>query len=124
MGLMSKNFCQKQTAIAIGYKYEKLCKKIVRGKAWSEVITLQQVLSKMFLTPNVVLPVYFVINLLFTYTHRKYERTKQMAMDLKDQEAILMAEKRVLEESLKTQEQRYEKMKNHAVQQLEKWVLY
>lgn len=43
-----------------------------------------------------------------------------MAMDLKDHEAVLMAEKLILEESLKTQEQRYEKMKNHAVQQLEK----
>ncbi|XP_063701438.1 transforming acidic coiled-coil-containing protein 2 isoform X2 [Culicoides brevitarsis] len=55
----------------------------------------------------------------FSDLHAKYERTKQIAMDLKDQEVILIAEKRVLEESLRTQEQRYEKMKNHAVQQLE-----
>lgn len=56
----------------------------------------------------------------FLYIYSKYERTKQMAMDLKEREAMLVAEKRILEESLKMQEQRYEKMKNHAVQQLER----
>uniref|UniRef100_A0A336LG59 CSON004996 protein n=1 Tax=Culicoides sonorensis TaxID=179676 RepID=A0A336LG59_CULSO len=55
----------------------------------------------------------------FSDLHAKYERTKQMAMDLKDRESRLIAEKRILEDSLATQEQRYEKMKNHAVLQLE-----
>lgn len=42
-----------------------------------------------------------------------------MALELKEREAVLISEKRALEESLKLQEQRYEKMKNHAVQQLD-----
>lgn len=57
--------------------------------------------------------------LFFFLFSRKYERTKQMASELKDREAVLIAEKRALEESLKLQEQRYEKMKHHAVLQLD-----
>lgn len=55
----------------------------------------------------------------FSDLHIKYERTKQVAAELKEREMTLTAEKKALEENLRMQEQRYEKMKNHAVMQLE-----
>lgn len=42
-----------------------------------------------------------------------------MTLQLKADEEALVVEKRQILENLRLQEQRYEKMKNHAMQQLE-----
>ncbi|XP_055679508.1 uncharacterized protein LOC129787771 isoform X2 [Lutzomyia longipalpis] len=55
----------------------------------------------------------------FTDLHAKYERSKQITTALKKSEENLMAEKKQCLENLQLQEQRYEKMKSHAMQQLE-----
>ncbi|XP_055377984.1 transforming acidic coiled-coil-containing protein 3 isoform X8 [Condylostylus longicornis] len=55
----------------------------------------------------------------FTDLHVKYERSKQLLAKLKASEEELQAEKKRNLENLGLQEQRYEKMKNHAMQQLE-----
>lgn len=49
----------------------------------------------------------------------KYERSKQLTTQLKDNEEILKNDKIKYMELLKAQEQRYEKMKQHAIAQLE-----
>lgn len=55
----------------------------------------------------------------FSDLHVKYEKSKEMTAQLKSSEETLLAEKRQNLENLRLQEQRYEKMKNHAMQQLE-----
>jgi hypothetical protein len=50
---------------------------------------------------------------------RKYERAKHTALELNDRERVVVKERQELTESLKTQESRYDKMKLHAMQQLE-----
>lgn len=56
----------------------------------------------------------------FSYSvFRKYERTKQIAMELKEREENIVQERKTLTESLKMQEARYDKMKAHAMSQLE-----
>lgn len=50
---------------------------------------------------------------------RKYERTKQVAQDLNDREKMVLQDRKTLTESLKMQEARYDKMKSHAMSQLE-----
>ncbi|XP_055847367.1 transforming acidic coiled-coil-containing protein 2 isoform X2 [Episyrphus balteatus] len=55
----------------------------------------------------------------FSDLHVKYEKSKEMTAQLKSSEEALLAEKRQNLENLRLQEQRYEKMKNHAMQQLE-----
>jgi transforming acidic coiled-coil-containing protein 3 len=50
---------------------------------------------------------------------RKYERTKQLASELKDREETIIQDRKSLQENLKQQETRYEKMKMHAMSQLE-----
>lgn len=50
---------------------------------------------------------------------RKYERSKQITMQLKESEEQLIEEKKQLLQQLKAQEQRYDQMKSHAVQQLD-----
>ncbi|XP_055699978.1 transforming acidic coiled-coil-containing protein 2 isoform X2 [Phlebotomus papatasi] len=55
----------------------------------------------------------------FTDLHAKYERSKQITTSLKKSEESLIAEKKQCFENLRLQEQRYEKMKSHAMQQLE-----
>ncbi|XP_059610638.1 uncharacterized protein LOC132257658 isoform X2 [Phlebotomus argentipes] len=55
----------------------------------------------------------------FADLHVKYERSKQVTITLKKSEESLIAEKKQCHENLRIQEQRYEKMKSHAMQQLE-----
>ncbi|XP_065365180.1 serine-rich adhesin for platelets isoform X2 [Calliphora vicina] len=55
----------------------------------------------------------------FSDLHVKYEKSKEMTCQLKESEETLQAEKRKNLENLHLQEQRYDKMKNHAMQQLE-----
>ncbi|KAM7362394.1 transforming acidic coiled-coil protein isoform 2-T2 [Cochliomyia hominivorax] len=55
----------------------------------------------------------------FSDLHVKYEKSKEMTCQLKESEEALLAEKRKNLENLHLQEQRYDKMKNHAMQQLE-----
>lgn len=50
---------------------------------------------------------------------RKYERTKQAAVELKEREENIVQDRKTLTESLKMQEARYDKMKSHAMSQLE-----
>lgn len=50
---------------------------------------------------------------------RKYERTKQVAVELKDREEGILQDRKTLTDSLKMQEARYDKMKAHAMSQLE-----
>jgi len=55
----------------------------------------------------------------FSDLHAKYERTKQVAMELKDREEGILQDRKALTDSLKMQEARYDKMKAHAMSQLE-----
>ncbi|XP_004537328.1 transforming acidic coiled-coil-containing protein 2 isoform X2 [Ceratitis capitata] len=55
----------------------------------------------------------------FADLHVKYGKSKEMTLQLKSNEEALVAEKRQILENLRLQEQRYDKMKNHAMQQLE-----
>ena len=50
---------------------------------------------------------------------RKYERTKQLAAEQKEREEVILQEKKLNADNLKMQEMRYEKMKMHAMTQLE-----
>ena len=54
-----------------------------------------------------------------TAFYRKYERTKQIASELKDREESILQDRKTLQDNLKMQEARYEKMKTHAMAQLE-----
>ena len=60
--------------------------------------------------------------ILFCLTIRKYERTKQLASDLKEREESTLKDRKTLRDNLKMQEARYEKMKTHAMAQLEMYV--
>lgn len=51
---------------------------------------------------------------------RKYERSKQLTAQLKASESALKVEVEKIHETLRMQEARYEKMKAHAIQQLDK----
>ncbi|XP_002137860.4 transforming acidic coiled-coil-containing protein 3 isoform X2 [Drosophila pseudoobscura] len=51
--------------------------------------------------------------------HVKYEKSKEMTSELKNSEDTLLKEKKQLMENVRLQEQRYEKMRSHAMQQLE-----
>ncbi|KAH8418510.1 hypothetical protein KR009_010844 [Drosophila setifemur] len=55
----------------------------------------------------------------FSDLHAKYEKSKQMTSQLKANEESLQGERKQLMDNLRMQEQRYDKMKNHAMQQLE-----
>ncbi|KAG5682010.1 hypothetical protein PVAND_011405 [Polypedilum vanderplanki] len=55
----------------------------------------------------------------FSDLHAKYERTKQLASELKEREESILQDRKSLQDSLKMQEARYEKMKTHAMSQLE-----
>ena len=50
---------------------------------------------------------------------RKYERAKHVAQELNEREKIIIQERQDLRDSLKMQETRYDKMKSHAMAQLE-----
>ncbi|KAH8294818.1 hypothetical protein KR018_003378 [Drosophila ironensis] len=55
----------------------------------------------------------------FSDLHVKYEKSKQMTSQLKANEETLLGEAKQLMDNLRLQEQRYDKMKSHAMQQLE-----
>ena len=55
----------------------------------------------------------------FSDLHAKYERSKQVSATLKSNEEILLVEEKQNPENLKLREQRYNKMKNHDIQQIE-----
>ncbi|XP_039495533.1 uncharacterized protein LOC120454369 isoform X2 [Drosophila santomea] len=55
----------------------------------------------------------------FSDLHVKYEKSKEMTSQLKSNEESLLAERKQIMDNLRLQEQRYDKMKNHAMQQLE-----
>ncbi|XP_016977274.2 uncharacterized protein LOC108043205 isoform X2 [Drosophila rhopaloa] len=55
----------------------------------------------------------------FSDLHVKYEKSKEMTSQLKGNEESLLAERKQMMDNLRLQEQRYDKMKNHAMQQLE-----
>lgn len=55
----------------------------------------------------------------FSDLHVKYEKSKEMTSQLKSNEESLLAERKQMMDNLRLQEQRYDKMKNHAMQQLE-----
>lgn len=49
----------------------------------------------------------------------KYEKSKQMAVEVKESEAKLVEKLEFCQQQMKLQEQRYDKLKNHALSQLE-----
>lgn len=55
----------------------------------------------------------------FPLFSRKYERSKQVAFDLRDRVEALTQEKALVLDLLREQEKRYEKMKAHAMAQLD-----
>lgn len=55
----------------------------------------------------------------FYHFCRKYERSKEFAMQLQERLDLISEEKAKIDELLKRQESRYEKMKQHALHQLE-----
>nr|XP_017031195.1 uncharacterized protein LOC108080809 isoform X3 [Drosophila kikkawai] len=55
----------------------------------------------------------------FSDLHVKYEKSKEMTTQLKLNEESLQAERKQMMDNLRMQEQRYDKMKSHAMQQLE-----
>ncbi|XP_055314286.1 uncharacterized protein LOC129575221 [Sitodiplosis mosellana] len=55
----------------------------------------------------------------FSDLHLKYEKSKQMALEVKDSEAKLIEKLEFSQQQMKLQEQRYDKLKNHALSQLE-----
>lgn len=61
----------------------------------------------------------FIYLFFIFFYYRKYEKSKEMTCQLKGNEENLIAESRKNAENLRLQEQRYDKMKNHAMQQLE-----
>lgn len=56
---------------------------------------------------------------LLILTCSKYERLKQHARQLNDREKMLIRERQEVSDSLRQQESRYDKMKAHAMTQLE-----
>ncbi|KAH8264525.1 hypothetical protein KR038_009604 [Drosophila bunnanda] len=55
----------------------------------------------------------------FSDLHVKYEKSKEMTTQLKLNEESLQADRKQMMDNLRMQEQRYDKMKSHAMQQLE-----
>lgn len=51
--------------------------------------------------------------------HSKYEKCKQLALELKESETQLLEKYESTKQQLKSQELRYDKLKNHALTQLE-----
>lgn len=54
---------------------------------------------------------------------RKYEKCKQLSLEVKENESKLLEKLEMAQQQIKAQEQRYDKLKNHALFQLEGWVL-
>lgn len=67
-----------------------------------------------------MLYVFIIICLRFNF--RKYEKSKQMALEVRENESKLKELCDFSREQMKLQEQRYEKLKNHALTQLEGYV--
>ncbi|XP_031639395.1 uncharacterized protein LOC116351438 isoform X2 [Contarinia nasturtii] len=55
----------------------------------------------------------------FSDLHVKYEKSKQMAIEVKESEAKLVEKLEFCQQQMNLQEQRYDKLKNHALSQLE-----
>lgn len=53
------------------------------------------------------------------FFNRKYEKSKETTLQLQDSQDKLYNDNKVINDQLRLQEQRYEKMKSHAMQQLE-----
>lgn len=52
--------------------------------------------------------------------YSKYEKSKQMALEVREKEAKLIEKLDFCQQQMKLQEQRYDKLKNHALTQLER----
>lgn len=52
-------------------------------------------------------------------TFRKYEKSKQLALEVKESESKLLEKFEFAQQQIKSQELRYDKLKNHALSQLE-----
>lgn len=50
----------------------------------------------------------------------KYEKSKQLTLEIKENETKLLEKLEFAQQQMKLQEQRYDKLKNHAFTQLEK----
>lgn len=68
---------------------------------------------KLFSVNQTYLRIYFIG--LFS----KYEKSKQTATEVKDNESKLMEKLEFAQQQIKAQELRYDKLKNHALSQLE-----
>lgn len=53
------------------------------------------------------------------WTNRKYEKSKQMAHEVKERESKLLEKVEFSQQQINAQELRYDKLKNHALTQLE-----
>lgn len=60
-----------------------------------------------------------IIDHKFFWFRSKYEKSKQMAIEVKESEAKLVEKLEFSQQQMKLQEQRYDKLKNHALSQLE-----
>lgn len=60
-----------------------------------------------------------IIDHKFFWFGSKYEKSKQMAIEVKESEAKLVEKLEFSQQQMKLQEQRYDKLKNHALSQLE-----
>lgn len=62
--------------------------------------------------------------MLYIFSIRKYEKSKEITLQLQDGQDKLHNDNKVINEQLRLQELRYEKMKHHAMQQLEMYVFH
>lgn len=61
-----------------------------------------------------------LIHMFLLSSHRKYERSKQLTLEIKENETKLLEKLEFAQQQMKLQEQRYDKLKNHAFTQLER----
>ncbi|KAG4065102.1 hypothetical protein HA402_007499 [Bradysia odoriphaga] len=59
------------------------------------------------------------LEITFSDLHKKYERSKEIIMQLRERYDVLSEERAMIDHLIKQQELRYEKMKQHAIEQLE-----
>lgn len=62
---------------------------------------------------------WFLTKLILIYIFSKYEKCKQTTVEMKEKEAQLKEKLEFSQQQMKLQEQRYDKLKNHALSQLE-----
>lgn len=63
-----------------------------------------------------------LLKYLLLFTISKYEKSKEITLLLQDGQEKLHNDNKAINENLRLQEIRYEKMKHHAMQQLEMYV--